>query len=236
MRGAIIVAAGTGERFGRTDGKQMAPLAGGPMLAHTLRAFEECAAVDTIVVVCHPDSVEECRELVVRAVDALKVAAIVPGGPTRRSAVAAGLAVLPRECDIVAVHDGARPLIEPGTIESAFGLLESSSVDGVVVGHPVVDTLKMTGPDARIAATVDRSGLWVAQTPQVFRTDALKRAHARAEESGREATDDAALVEDDGGAVVMLRGPRWNLKVTVPEDLEVAEALLSRRAGKGGPQ
>ena len=235
MRGAIIVAGGTGERFGRAGGKQMAPLAGEPLLAHTLRAFEKCAAVDAIVIVCHPDGVGECRERVVGATAARKVVAIVSGGPTRRRSVAAGLAALPDACETVAVHDGARPLIQPDTIQRSYELLEATDAAGVVVGHPVVDTLKRTGADGRIGATVDRTGLWVAQTPQVFHTTALKHAHGRAEESGLDSTDDSALVEDDGGVVVMLQGPRWNFKVTVPEDLEAAEALLLRRAGAGGP-
>ena len=231
---AILVAAGTGTRSGLADGKQMTSLAGEPMLAHTLRAFEECPAIDAIVIVCYAERVEECRERVVKGTGARKVVAVVAGGSTRTRSVAAGLEVTPQGCDVVAVHDGARPLIESSTIREAIGSLESSGADGVVVGHPVVDTLKSVGADGRVIATVDRAGLWVAQTPQVFRASELRSAHRRAETQGSDATDDAALVEADGGSIVMLEGPRWNFKVTLAEDIEAADALLLRRKREGG--
>jgi 2-C-methyl-D-erythritol 4-phosphate cytidylyltransferase len=231
---AVLVAAGTGTRSGLADGKQMTSLAGEPMLVHTLRAFEECAAIDAIVIVCHPARVEECRERVVKGAAARKVVAVVAGGSTRTLSVAAGLEVTPQGCDVVVVHDGARPLIEPSTISDAIGLLESSRADGVVVGHPVIDTLKSIAPDGRVIATVDRAGLWAAQTPQVFRASVLRSAHRRAEARGSEATDDAALVEADGGSILMLEGPRWNFKVTLAEDIEAADALLLRRKRDGG--
>ena len=231
---AILVAAGTGTRSGLADGKQMTSLAGEPMLAHTLRAFEECPAIDAIVIVCHAERVEECRERVVKGTGARKVVAVVAGGSTRTRSVAAGLEVTPQGCDVVVVHDGARPLIESSTIREAVGSLESLGADGVVVGHPVVDTLKSVGADGRVIATVDRAGLWVAQTPQVFRASELRSAHRRAETQGSDATDDAALVEADGGSIVMLEGPRWNFKVTLAEDIEAADALLLRRKREGG--
>ncbi len=231
---AILVAAGTGTRSGLADGKQMTSLAGEPMLAHTLRAFEECPAIDAIVIVCYAERVEECRERVVKGTGARKVVAVVAGGSTRTRSVAAGLEVTPQGCDVVVVHDGARPLIESSTIREAVGSLESLGADGVVVGHPVVDTLKSVGADGRVIATVDRAGLWVAQTPQVFRASELRSAHRRAETQGSDATDDAALVEADGGSIVMLEGPRWNFKVTLAEDIEAADALLLRRKREGG--
>ena len=237
MNTAVIVAGGSGQRFGRDGGKQLAPVEGRPLLSYTLCAFEACDAVDAIVLVCHPDQVEECRRDAVEATGATKVVAVVPGGPTRRISVAAGLAAVPPDCDVVAVHDGARAMIEAPTIRAAIeALVGNDDVDGVVVGHPALDTVKSVDAAGRVQATLDRSTLWIAQTPQVFRCDTLRRAHARAEEDAFEGTDDASLVERDGGRVMMLEGPRWNFKVTMPEDLAVAAWLIAHRLEGGGTQ
>jgi 2-C-methyl-D-erythritol 4-phosphate cytidylyltransferase len=235
VNAAVIVAGGSGDRFGREGGKQLAPVGGAPLIAHTLRAFEASGAVDAVVVVCHPDRVGDCRAAV-ESSGASKVVAVVPGGETRRMSVAAGLAALPPECDVVAVHDGARALVEEATIDAAIAELASRpDADGVVVGHPAFDTMKDVDASGRVVSTLDRSCLWVAQTPQVFRRAKLARAHDRAAADGFEGTDDASLVERDGGTVMMLQGPRWNFKVTVPEDLEVLEVLLDRRHATGEP-
>jgi len=234
MNAAIIAAGGTGERFGEPGGKQLATVSGEPVLTRTIRAFEACGAVDAIVVVTHPERVEEYRGSAVTPAAASKVIAVVAGGVTRRASVAAGLDALPDGIAYVAVHDGARAAITPRTITEAFARLASNlALDGVVVGHPALDTIKRVDAEGRILDTPDRSGLWVAQTPQVFRLDALRRAHARAASEGFEGTDDASLVERDGGAVAMVEGPRWNMKVTVPEDVAVLEALLASREAEG---
>jgi 2-C-methyl-D-erythritol 4-phosphate cytidylyltransferase len=185
------------------------------------------------VVVCHPERVSEYRASAIDGTRLRKVVAVVPGGATRRLSVAAGLAALPAEADIVAVHDGARPLITPYVVDGAVeALLGRSDADGLVVGHPAYDTVKTVDGDRRITGTPDRAGLWFVQTPQVFRTAALRRAHARAAIDGFEGTDDASLVERDGGTVLVWEGPRWNVKVTMPEDLEVVEALSALREGR----
>ena len=229
MRAAIVVAGGTGDRFGRSGGKQMAEVAGAPVVAHTLRAFDAASAIDAVVLVCHPDRVDEYRAAA-EAVPARKVVAVVSGGDTRRCSVAAGLEALPADTSVVAVHDGARPLIEPEVIDAAVAALEArSDADGVVVGHPAYDTIKTVGASSVVTGTPDRATLWVAQTPQVFRVEPLRRAHVRAAREGFEGTDDASLVERDGGVVLMHPGSRWNVKVTVPEDLVVVGALISAR-------
>ena len=228
MNAAIIAAGGVGERFASGGGKQLALVAGLPVLAHTLLAFEACDAVDVVVVVTHPDRVDAYRREAVEAIGSSKVVGVVPGGATRRASVAAGLAALPEGVDLVAVHDGARAAVRPATIAAAFAELESrTDAAGVVVGHRAVDTMKRVDADLRVAETPDRDVLWVAQTPQVFRASALVQAHARAAAESFEGTDDASLVERDGGVVLMLEGPRWNMKVTVPEDLTVLAALLA---------
>ncbi len=226
---AIIVGGGSGERFGRAGGKQFAPLAGRTVLAHTLAAFEASSVIDEVVVVTHPDTVPECAEQVVPFV---KVTAIVAGGATRQDSVASGLAAVASEAEFVVIHDGARPLVLPETIASVVEALRSSGDDGVIVGHPSFDTVKRVDASHRVMATEDRDSLWLVQTPQAFRATALRAAYAAAAESSDSphTTDDAALVERAGGSVRVLLGPRDNLKVTVPEDLAVAEqVLLARR-------
>jgi 2-C-methyl-D-erythritol 4-phosphate cytidylyltransferase len=231
LNAAIIAAGGSGDRFGDGGGKQLALVAGLPVLAHALLAFERCDAVDAVVVVTHPDRVEEYRREAVEAIGATKVVAVVAGGSTRRSSVAAGIAALPAGASLVAVHDGARAAVTAETIGLAFqALSDRPDVDGVVVGHPSFDTVKRVDADSRIIETPDRAELWIAQTPQVFRARALARAHARAAADGFDGTDDASLVERIGGTVLMVQGPRWNMKVTVPEDIEVLAALLAARA------
>ncbi len=222
----IIVAGGVGDRFGRTGGKQLARVLGASVLGHTLRAFERCEAIDEVILVVHPDRV---AEYAAEAVHATKVSAIVAGGETRQDSVIAGLTALSVDVDIVVVHDGARPLVTPEIIAEAVEHLASCGVDGVVVGHPAYDTIKRVDADGAIRSTEDRSSLWVAQTPQVFRASRLRQAYGAAEEEGFIGTDDASLVERHGGRVVMLLGPRDNLKVTVPEDLAVVERLLEAR-------
>lgn len=234
MNAAVIVAGGTGERSGLDGGKQLASVAGRPVLSHTIAAFSACAAIDAIVVVVHPDRLEEYRVQAVDPVGSSKVVCITPGGDSRQESVARGLAGVPGDAGIIAVHDGARPLVTPSLIAEAIGaLLADDALDGVVVGHPSYDTLKVVGARDRVTATLDRAVVWAAQTPQVFRASVLRRAHREAEAEGFHGTDDASLVERAGGSVGMLRGPRDNIKVTVPEDLLVVERLIKAREGAG---
>lgn len=232
MISAVVVASGSGSRFGRDEGKQLAPLAGIPLVGHAMLALERCEEVDEVVLVCHPDTVDEFSSRVVVELGLAKVSRVVPGGDTRQESVSAGLRAVSEEASIVAVHDGARPLVTAGIFSEAINALRGdSSADGVVVGHPAIDTLKTVGADRTVTGTPDRDTLWVAQTPQVFRARVLRRAHEAAEAAGSTATDDASLVERMGGVVRMVEGPRHNIKVTVPEDLVFAAALLAAREG-----
>ncbi|TDB38493.1 MAG: 2-C-methyl-D-erythritol 4-phosphate cytidylyltransferase [Actinobacteria bacterium] len=224
---AVIVAGGVGERFGRAGGKQLASVVGAPILAHTLAAFERAASVDEVIVVVHPERV---GDYTVHIAGFDKVTGIVAGGDTRQASVAAGLEVLPASADVVIVHDGARPLVPSAMIDATVAALHGSGADGVVLGHPSYDTIKRVDGDGFVTATEDRSALWVAQTPQVFRATTLRTAYALAEENGFLGTDDSSLVERNGGRILMLLGPRDNVKVTVPEDILLVERVLESRA------
>ncbi|MHB9003461.1 MAG: 2-C-methyl-D-erythritol 4-phosphate cytidylyltransferase [Coriobacteriia bacterium] len=225
---AIIVASGTGDRFGAPGGKQLALVAGLPVLSHTLLACDAAQSLGLLVVVCHPDRLEEFRS---RAIEPLELATpwlLVAGGLTRTDSVHSGLRVIDQDWPYVMVHDGARPLVLPGTIDDALSALaDRSDVDGIVLGQPSYDTLKEVSGE-RIVSTPDRSRYWVVQTPQVFRAPMLRRAY---EQAGADApsTDDAALVEVCGGIVHVMEGPRDNIKVTVAEDLAIVEAVLRYR-------
>jgi len=240
--GAIIVAAGSGTRMagpstgsGQALDKLFAPLGGRPLLAHTLAAFQECPAVERLVLVLSPANLDRGRQLV-QSYGFDKVNRVCAGGPRRQDSVRLGLEALRQgsgqapstssgqalgPCQWVAVHDGARPLVTPDLILAA---LETAGETGAAVpALPLADTIKEAGPDGLVLRTLDRGRLWAVQTPQVFRYDLLLRAH---QEITADVTDDAAMLEAQGLPVKIFPGSRINLKVTTPEDLRLAEAIL----------
>lgn len=227
LAAALIVAAGSGERLGAGGPKALVPVAGRPMFEHSLIAFRAAASVGPVVVVVPPGHEDQFRD----ALDPERAESLVAGGPARSLSVANGLAALDREgadCEIVAVHDAARPLVAPELIDRSVEMLEKSAdVDAVIAAAPVTDTIKKVAAGGRVEQTVDRSALRAVQTPQVFRRSALAAALAAGDPES--ATDDASLVEDAGGSVVVIDAPSFNIKVTVPEDLAIAEALIGDR-------
>jgi len=199
--------------------KLLAPLGGRPLLARTLAAFEECAAVDRVVLVVAMENL--ARGLALAEEEGLsKVRTVSPGGRRRQDSVREGLKAL-GGCDWVVVHDGARPLVTPQLIEA--GLVAAQETGAAVCALPAQDTVKRVDEQGRVVRTLDRRRLWLIQTPQVFRYDILRDAHER---SRQPATDDAALVERLGQEVRVYPGSPRNLKVTTPDDLALAEALL----------
>lgn len=224
----IIVAAGSGERMGGVQ-KAFAPLLGREMVAYSLRAMEDSHDVDHIVLVVAPDSVEKAASLV-SSMGLCKVSAVCAGGNTRRESVLAGLQAAPDGSENTLVHDGARPCITTELI--ARGVAAAREHGAGVPAVPVQDTIKEAGQDGRVAATPDRSRLYAAQTPQAFRTELLKRAHAEA--PADLVLDDASLVEALGEPVHLFEGDAGNIKVTTPTDVAVAEAIL-RQQGNTAP-
>lgn len=216
----ILVAAGTGQRLAAGVPKAFVEVAGVPLLARAALALARSGAVGGLVaVVCAGD---EQRAGDVLAAAGVRARAIVAGGATRQQSVARGLERCEPADEIVAVHDAARPLATPGLVARAVAAVRPPVV-AAAPGMPVTDTLKrLASPDGRVGCTVERHDLWAVQTPQVFRRDALERAHAGA--TG-EATDDLVLVERDGGEVRVIPGEHRNFKITYPDDLVMAEAL-----------
>lgn len=227
----VLVAGGTGERFGRTGGKQLAGLAGTPVMAHAFAVSASVERVGCIVVVCHPERIEEYAAAVTGLGPEIAVG-FVAGGVRRQDSVRAGLSEVPGTFGYIAVHDAARPLATPELFVETLELLDGRpELAGAVVGHPSVDTIK-TVEDGIVTGTPDRALLWAVQTPQVFRSGAVRAAYAEAERSGLEGTDDASLVEAAGGTIAVVEGPRENIKVTHAGDIAVAEALLLAREGR----
>ncbi|HAA90608.1 MAG: Bifunctional enzyme IspD/IspF [Thermoanaerobacterales bacterium 50_218] len=223
--GGIIVAAGRGKRMGYPVNKVYLPLGGRPLILYSLDVFER-SPLDCYIVVAHPEEVRFCEALFA-FYNYQKLLAVVPGGETRQDSVAAGLKALPDDCELVAVHDGARPLLSLQVFEGA--LKRAHSCWAVVVAVQVKDTVKVVGETGEVSSTPDRSRLWLAQTPQIFRLDILKKAYAEAEKEGFVGTDDASLVERLGIAVEVYPGEEENIKVTTPADMELAELLLKKR-------
>ena len=199
-----------------------------PLLAYTVAAFEAAPGIHRIALVLAEANLERGRALV-EAEGFRKVVAISLGGARRRDSVRAGLAALGR-CDWVAVHDGARPLVTPDLIER--GLAAARATGAAVPALPLVDTIKEVDENGRVVATVPRQRLRAAQTPQVFRYDLLWQAHATIDQAV-DATDDAAMMESLGYTVTVFPGSQRNLKVTTPDDLLLAEALLTVAARSG---
>jgi 2-C-methyl-D-erythritol 4-phosphate cytidylyltransferase len=215
---AVIAAAGSGERLGAGGPKAFVPLAGRPMVEWSVAAMRAAAGVRSIVVACPPGHVHDLGGHDLGMVD---------GGATRAQSVANALAAVGTE--LVAIHDAARPLVTPALVEGVVATLAADAeADGAIAAVPVTDTIKRAGEaGSAVEATVDRGRLWAAQTPQVFRVEALRRALEADPTRVEAATDEAMLIEATGGRVLIHPSSPENLKVTTPLDLQVAALLLA---------
>jgi 2-C-methyl-D-erythritol 4-phosphate cytidylyltransferase len=227
---AVILAGGVGERFGRAGGKQLLELQGKPILTWSAEAFDAVADVGLIVVVAPRGRMEEyCRE----AIDGFPFVTPVimaPAGAIRQESSLSGISSVPDTYEFIAIHDAARPLVTSELISHTISAVRGNlDADGAVVGYPAIDTLKIVR-DGTIIGTPDRGAFWVAQTPQVFRSEVIREAHATALAEGFVGTDDSSLVERIDGRVVLVAGPRNNIKITVPEDRIAIDAGLVARS------
>lgn len=217
--GAVIVAAGSASRMGGID-KVMAPLGGEPMIVRTVRAFQNCDAISSIVIVTREDLIRPisglCREMD-------KVAAVVAGGSSRQESVHLGLNALPKGMKLAAVHDGARPFITWQVIDRVVRAANTYGAAAPAV--PVKDTIKVV-QGGLVTETPDRATLQAVQTPQVFDFDLLRGALKKAQEDGAQVTDDCSAVERMGMKIKIVEGDERNLKVTTPMDLKIGALLL----------
>ena len=224
----VIAAAGKGRRMGSTTNKQYMLLNGTPVLSYSLDFFERLPVVNQIVVVCARDEVEYCEEEIIKRFQFNKVAAVVPGGQERQDSVWAGLQYLGDDTDLVAVHDGARPLLSAEVLTRL--LTEAREWGAAIPGIASRDTVKLGDRDGFVRQTVDRTSVYAVQTPQVFNYTELVTAYREAREEGFLGTDDASLFERYIGRVKIVPGDYNNIKITTPQDMIVAEALLRGRA------
>jgi 2-C-methyl-D-erythritol 4-phosphate cytidylyltransferase len=216
MAVALVVAAGRGERLGTERPKAFVMLGGRPMLQWSLDALHAVDAVRRIVVALPP------------GVHAPAGTLGVPGGAERSQSVRAALRAAGDDDDVVLVHDAARPLVTAQLVQDCLHALATHDCDAAIAAARVTDTIKESDGD-EVVRTLDRANLWAVQTPQVFDRAALERALSRDDAELAAATDDASLVERDGGTVRVVSAPRENLKVTTPFDLRLAELLLAAR-------
>ncbi len=224
----IIAAGGLGTRLKTATPKPLVIVSGKPLCVYCLEVFEQCPSIDGVIVVIHEDHILDF-ENVVNHYKLQKVERIVKGGATRCASVYNGLQEVGKETNIVVVHDGARPLVRPNTIQEA---ISACAIHGaVVVAVPVNPTIKRVDPRTLLVQeTLSRDELWEAQTPQVFRKEILQQAYARMRKNSTIPTDDANLVEQLEMPVKIIKGDYENIKITTNTDLIIAEALLNARA------
>ncbi len=222
---AVVVAAGSSARMGGED-KQFLSIAGVPVLGRTLLAFERCETVSEIVVVTRPSSAEKVGELC-RELSITKLSAVVDGGNTRAESVRNGVAAVSENCSFVAIHDGARPLVRPEDITRCAN--DAFQCGGAVLAVPATDTIKYGKKNGFVEYTPAREKLFAVQTPQIFDVEIYRSAMERAFRELSDWTDDSRIFENDARKVFLTPGSRDNIKITSPEDIAVAEALLKLR-------
>jgi 2-C-methyl-D-erythritol 4-phosphate cytidylyltransferase len=222
MVSAIIVAAGSSQRMGFD--KLLSLLGDKPVVAHSIDRFEQCDQIDEVILVVRPDRRAEFQQIV-NVCGFTKVKRLVDGGDERHLSVWNGIAQLSEVCEIVAIHDAARPLVSSDLIRQSVTLARACGA--VSLAAPVVETVKRADVERNVTGSVDRSGLWAMQTPQVFRFDWLLDAYKRIVDSGRSVTDEVSALQEAGYPVRLLQNTDWNIKITFPRDLDLAEKMIS---------
>jgi 2-C-methyl-D-erythritol 4-phosphate cytidylyltransferase len=206
--------------------KQYLSVGGIPILARTLAIFDRCDRIKQIILVIPRDDLSFCQKNIVEPAGLTRKIITVPGGTHRQESVFNGLQEVDPDCSIVVIHDGVRPFLKhEQLIECIDGARETGAC---ILGVPAYETLKQADASDHILRTMKRDDVWLAQTPQAFRHDLIRKAHDRARAEGYSATDDACLVERIGAAVKILKGSRGNIKITIQEDLEMAGWLLQK--------
>ena len=224
---AVIPAAGSGTRMGLKKAKQFVELYGKPLLAITLNCFQECELVDGIVVVVPEDDMEYCINEIVNKYKLTKVLKVIAGGKRRQDSVRKGVEAIANSCKWVLIHDGARPLVSSMLISRVIKATKDSRA--VITGLPIKESVKEVNGQGRVLRSVNRSNLWLIQTPQIFMYEDIHQAHQNAIKYGWQgATDDAFLIEKMEIPITIIEGQEDNIKVTTPEDLKLAQSLISK--------
>ena len=222
---AVIVAAGSSTRMNSSVRKPLMKIGDRAVLQHTVSAFEESKIIDEIVIVCPEDDIPVFKELL-SEINLKRQLIFTAGGSTRQKSVRNGVAAVSGCCDVVAIHDGARPLIKPEHIFSVVS--DALDFGAAVLAVPAKDTIKIV-ENAEVISTPPREKLFLIQTPQVFEKNKYIEAYEKAQKEGLDLTDDCQLIEAAGGKIHITAGDYTNIKITTPEDIFIAEALLKLR-------
>lgn len=232
MTSAIIVAAGSSRRMGFD--KMFAELAGKPVVWHSIKAFEDTKEINEIIIVVKEDRVAEFQDLV-KSSKFTKVKEIVAGGAERHISVWRGLQkVESAGSEFVAIHDGARPLTTPKLIRECLTAAKDHSA--ACCASPIPDTVKRASVEQMVQESVERTGLWAMQTPQIFASGLILQAYAALMARNEMVTDEVSAVQKLGKRIFLLKNEDWNFKITFPHDLELAEHVLALRAKKKSPK
>jgi 2-C-methyl-D-erythritol 4-phosphate cytidylyltransferase len=226
---AIILAGGAGKRMGTSTNKQFLILDNKPIIVHTLQIFEECRTVDGVYLVVNQKDLPIIQEEILETYKFNKVMKLVMGGRLRQDSVRNGLEAIENPCDIVIIHDGARPFISPSFIEKSIFLMEM--FDAIIPALPVKDTIKVVSKEGFVLKTLERDSLWQIQTPKTFKYEVIVKAYREGMAKKLCGYDDATFLEFLGKRVKVIEGSPYNIKITTPEDLIIAKGMLSQLKG-----
>lgn len=223
----IIVAAGKGRRMKRDYNKQYILLVDKPIIAHTIEVFENMILIDEIILVVGKSEIDLVKENIIYKYNFKKVVKVVEGGEERQDSVYNGLKVVNKDCNIVLIHDGARPFVTSSIIEESINIVKD--VGACVVAVRVKDTIKVVDKNMEVDYTPNRDTLWAVQTPQTFKYKLILEAYEKLQANNIKVTDDAMLIEKLGRTVKIIEGSYENIKITTPGDLILGEGILRKR-------
>jgi 2-C-methyl-D-erythritol 4-phosphate cytidylyltransferase len=226
---AIVLAGGAGKRMGSSTNKQFLLLDNRPIIVHALQVFEECKPVDGVYLVVNQKDLPVIQEEILETYKFSKILKLVIGGRLRQDSVRNGLEAIEDPCDIVIIHDAARPFVSPAFVEKSIFLMEM--FDAIIPAIPVRDTIKVISKEGFVQKTLERDSLWQIQTPQTFKYQLIMKAYREGMAKKLYGTDDAAFIEYLGKKVKVIEGSPYNLKITTPEDLVIAKGILSQLKG-----
>jgi len=226
---AIVLAGGAGKRMGSSTSKQFLLLDNKPIIVHTLQIFQECRPVDGIYLVVNHRDLPLIQEEILETYHFSKIMKLVIGGRLRQDSVRNGLEAIDESCDVVIIHDAARPFVSPAFVEKSIFLMEM--FDAVVPAIPARDTIKVISKEGFVLKTLERDALWHIQTPQTFKYDLIAKAYREGMAKKLCAYDDSTFIEHLGKKVKVVEGSPYNIKITTPEDLLIARGILAQLKG-----
>ena len=226
---AIVLAGGAGKRMGSSTSKQFLLLDNRPILVHTLQIFQECRPVDGIYLVVNHRDLPLIQEEILETYHFSKIMKLVIGGRLRQDSVRNGLEAIDESCDVVIIHDAARPFVSPAFVEKSIFLMEM--FDAVIPAIPARDTIKVISKEGFVLKTLERDALWHIQTPQTFKYDLIAKAYREGMAKKLCGYDDSTFIEHLGKKVKVVEGSPYNIKITTPEDLLIARGILAQLKG-----